>query len=83
LESRGPSGEVLRTRLSIAPNPSHLEAVKPVVLGMVRAEQARLGSGGRGKVLGLLLHGDAAVAGEAQGLVKGARQALIGFLGLL
>jgi 2-oxoglutarate dehydrogenase E1 component len=63
LESRGPGGELLRTRLSIAPNPSHLEAVDPVVLGMVRAEQGRCGAAGRRKVLGLLLHGDAAVAG--------------------
>jgi hypothetical protein len=63
----GPGGQLLRTRLSIAPNPSHLEAVNPVVLGMVRAEQARRGAGGRAKVLGLLLHGDAAVAGERRG----------------
>jgi hypothetical protein len=63
LVSRGPGGEALHTRLSIAPNPSHLEAVDPVVLGMVRAEQERTGAGGRRRVLGLLLHGDAAVAG--------------------
>lgn len=31
-------------RMSIAPNPSHLEAVAPVVLGLVRAEQASFGT---------------------------------------
>ncbi len=36
-------------RLSIAPNPSHLEAVAPVVLGMVRAEQAALNAEGPGQ----------------------------------
>ncbi|BDA49631.1 probable 2-oxoglutarate dehydrogenase E1 component [Coccomyxa sp. Obi] len=50
-------------RVSIAPNPSHLEAVNPVVMGLVRAVQTRLGSGGRTAVAGLLIHGDAAFAG--------------------
>ncbi len=49
--------------MSIAPNPSHLEAVNPVVMGLVRAVQTRLGSGGRTAVAGLLIHGDAAFAG--------------------
>jgi len=58
--------------LSLTANPSHLEAVDPVVLGKVRAKQthrnARNGSAdSRDKVMGLLLHGDAAFAG--QGLV--------------
>ncbi len=48
--------------LSVAPNPSHLEAVCPVVLGLVRAQQDRL-DGGPGAVGGLLIHGDAAFAG--------------------
>lgn len=50
-------------RLSIAPNPSHLEFIGPVVLGMVRAEQTRLQDTARQKVMGLLIHGDAAFAG--------------------
>lgn len=35
------AGTAAELRISIAPNPSHLEAVAPVVLGLVRAEQAR------------------------------------------
>ena len=50
-------------RVSIAPNPSHLEFIGPVVLGMVRAEQTRLQDTSREKVMGLLIHGDAAFAG--------------------
>ena len=50
-------------RVSIAPNPSHLEFIGPVVLGMVRAEQTRLQDTAREKVMGLLIHGDAAFAG--------------------
>ena len=53
--------------LSLTANPSHLEAVNPVVLGKVRAKQRQLGNTERDKVMGLLLHGDAAFAG--QGLV--------------
>ena len=54
--------------LSLAANPSHLEAVNPVVLGKVRAKQAHNGDGERHHSIGLLLHGDAAFAG--QGLVS-------------
>ena len=53
--------------LSLAANPSHLEAVNPVVAGKTRAKQAQRGDTERRKVMGLLLHGDAAFAG--QGLV--------------
>jgi 2-oxoglutarate dehydrogenase E1 component len=53
--------------LSLAFNPSHLEAVDPVVIGRVRAKQRRRGSKAFEKVLGILMHGDAAFAG--QGLV--------------
>ncbi|WP_299438770.1 2-oxoglutarate dehydrogenase E1 component, partial [uncultured Rhodospira sp.] len=45
-------------------NPSHLEAVDPVVLGKVRAKQTQIGDTRRDRVLGLLLHGDAAMAGQ-------------------
>ena len=53
--------------LSLSFNPSHLEAVDPVVLGRVRAKQKRHHDVERRKVLGVLVHGDAAFAG--QGLV--------------
>ncbi len=53
--------------LSLTPNPSHLEVVNPVVLGRVRAKQRQRGDRARNKVMGVLLHGDAAFIG--QGLV--------------
>jgi 2-oxoglutarate dehydrogenase E1 component len=53
--------------LSLTANPSHLEAVNPVVLGKVRAKQRQRGDTARDRVVGLLMHGDAAFAG--QGLV--------------
>jgi 2-oxoglutarate dehydrogenase E1 component len=54
--------------LSLQPNPSHLEAVDPVVVGKVRARQDSAGdTGKRTSVMAILMHGDAAFAG--QGLV--------------
>ncbi len=54
--------------LSLQPNPSHLEAVDPVVVGKVRARQDMAGdTAARRSVMAILLHGDAAFAG--QGLV--------------
>ncbi len=53
--------------LSLTANPSHLEAVNPVVLGKVRAKQQQRGDETRREVAGILMHGDAAFAG--QGLV--------------
>jgi 2-oxoglutarate dehydrogenase E1 component len=50
--------------LSLTANPSHLEAVNPVVLGKVRAKQDQLGDVERQQVLAVLLHGDAAFAGQ-------------------
>ena len=50
--------------LSLTANPSHLEAVNPVVLGKVRAKQDQLGDAERTSVLPILLHGDAAFAGQ-------------------
>ncbi len=54
--------------LSLTANPSHLEIVNPVVIGKVRAKQAALlretPDAGRGHVMPLLLHGDAAFAGQ-------------------
>jgi 2-oxoglutarate dehydrogenase E1 component len=53
--------------LSLTANPSHLECVNPVVVGKVRAKQEQRRDGARGEALAILLHGDAAFAG--QGLV--------------
>ena len=53
--------------LSLTANPSHLEAVNPVVIGKVRAKQVLRYDHDAGKVIPILLHGDAAFAG--QGLV--------------
>ena len=57
----------LTVHLSLTANPSHLEAVNPVVVGKVRAKQAQRQDLDRTKVMALLMHGDAAFAG--QGLV--------------
>ena len=50
--------------LSLAANPSHLEAVDPVVLGKVRAKQHQRGDSERKEVAAILMHGDAAFAGQ-------------------
>ncbi|MEM9129308.1 MAG: 2-oxoglutarate dehydrogenase E1 component [Pseudomonadota bacterium] len=50
--------------LSLTANPSHLEAVNPVVLGKTRAKQDQLHDENRSAVLPILLHGDAAFAGQ-------------------
>ncbi|MCP5086223.1 MAG: 2-oxoglutarate dehydrogenase E1 component [Rhodobacteraceae bacterium] len=50
--------------LSLTANPSHLEAVNPVVLGKARAKQEQLDDEERIMVLPILLHGDAAFAGQ-------------------
>jgi len=51
-------------RVVVASNPSHLEAVDPVVEGMVRARQDVLGDLARVRVLPILIHGDAAFSGQ-------------------
>ena len=56
------SGDALR--ILLVNNPSHLEAVSPVVEGVARALQDLSDGDGRGQVLPLLLHGDAAFAGQ-------------------
>ncbi len=57
-----PAGETLH--ITLASNPSHLEAVDPVVEGMARALQDQRGDAGREQVLPILIHGDAAFAGQ-------------------
>jgi len=56
------SGKELIVR--VASNPSHLEAVNPVVMGRTRAYQERIGDEEKTKVLAILIHGDAAFAGQ-------------------
>ncbi|MFC5569220.1 2-oxoglutarate dehydrogenase E1 component [Lysobacter yangpyeongensis] len=56
-----PGGPV---HLALAFNPSHLEIVDPVVAGSVRSRQSRRGDKGRQQVLPVLIHGDAAFAGQ-------------------
>ena len=54
----------MSVHLTLAANPSHLEAVNPVVEGKARARQDRFGAGGAARVLPLLIHGDAAFSGQ-------------------
>ena len=53
-----------KVHIHLVSNPSHLEAVDPVTVGRTRAKQDRTGQGGREKYLPLLVHGDAAFAGQ-------------------
>ncbi len=71
--------------LSLTANPSHLEIVNPVVLGKTRAKQAFYnktkadGTPDRGMALGLLIHGDAAFAGQGVGMECFALMGLKGY----
>src|SRR5205807_1889011 len=65
----GATGEYItrngsKVNIHLVSNPSHLEAVDPVTVGRTRAKQDRAGEGGREKYLPLLVHGDAAFAGQ-------------------
>ena len=51
-------------RLAVVANPSHLEAVDPIVEGKVRAEQFYRGDQEGKKVMSMLIHGDAAFSGQ-------------------
>ena len=53
-----------QVNMNIAPNPSHLEAVNAVVEGITRAKQERNYKGDTRKVMPILIHGDAAIAGQ-------------------
>ena len=57
-----------RIHLSLGPNPSHLEAINPVIEGVVRAKQSFLGDASHERVVPVLMHGDAAFTG--QGIVS-------------
>ena len=58
------SDQAREVAISVASNPSHLEAVDPVVEGMVRPKQDRIGDRERARVIPILMHGDAAFAGQ-------------------
>ena len=51
-------------QIHLVSNPSHLEAVDPVIMGRTRAKQIRRGERGRTEVLAITMHGDAAFAGQ-------------------
>jgi len=51
-------------KLTLAPNPSHLEAVDPVVEGITRAKLDKYKSGDTNKIVPILIHGDASIAGQ-------------------
>ncbi len=53
-----------KVHISLTPNPSHLETVAPVVEGIVRAKIDNLHKGDNSKACPVILHGDAAVAGQ-------------------
>ena len=53
-----------KVHIHLVSNPSHLEAVDPVTIGRTRAKQDRAGADGTKKFLPLLVHGDAAFAGQ-------------------
>jgi 2-oxoglutarate dehydrogenase E1 component len=61
-EFQGRNGYAVNIHL--VSNPSHLEAVAPVAVGRVRAKQRRLGDTERDQVVPIVLHGDAAFAGQ-------------------
>ena len=56
-----------KVNLKLAPNPSHLEAVNPVVEGFVRAKLDTMYGRDYNKIMPILIHGDAAVAGQGIG----------------
>ena len=68
-----------KIHISLVPNPSHLEAVDPVVMGKVRAKQTQLKDKTNDKVFGLLIHGDAAMAGQGIVAETFAMSQLVGF----
>jgi 2-oxoglutarate dehydrogenase E1 component len=69
LAKNAETGELMKVPVVLAPNPSHLEAVNPVVLGMARAAQDDRTNGGEPRqdstrTLAILLHGDASFPGQ-------------------
>ncbi|MDD2794533.1 2-oxoglutarate dehydrogenase E1 component [Acidocella sp.] len=65
--------------LSLQPNPSHLEAVDPVVVGKIRARMDMMGDATRRNAMAILMHGDAAFAGQGVVYETLAMSQLIGY----
>ncbi|KRX01709.1 hypothetical protein PPERSA_01579 [Pseudocohnilembus persalinus] len=63
-EKSFPQYDDKKVRISILPNPSHLETVDPLVYGKARATIDEIGDKNMEKVVGILIHGDAALAGQ-------------------
>ncbi len=55
-----------KLRIHLVSNPSHLEAVDPVVMGRTRAKQTRLKEDAHARVLPIVMHGDGAFAGQGR-----------------
>jgi 2-oxoglutarate dehydrogenase E1 component len=53
-----------KVRITVMPNPSHLETVDPLVYGKTRATQDFIEDTNRDKAIGIIVHGDAAIAGQ-------------------
>jgi 2-oxoglutarate dehydrogenase E1 component len=64
LSSAERDGNGRRVRIHLVSNPSHLEAVDPVAMGRVYAKQKRAGQDGERAILPVIMHGDAAFAGQ-------------------
>ncbi|HEY7090772.1 MAG TPA: 2-oxoglutarate dehydrogenase E1 component [Tepidisphaeraceae bacterium] len=58
----------LKAKISLLPNPSHLELINPIQQGIIRAKQLIFGDAGRNRVVPICMHGDAAFTG--QGIVS-------------
>jgi 2-oxoglutarate dehydrogenase E1 component len=54
----------LKAKVSLLPNPSHLELINPIQQGIIRAKQLIFGDKGRGRVVPICMHGDAAFTGQ-------------------
>jgi 2-oxoglutarate dehydrogenase E1 component len=68
-----------QVHLSLQPNPSHLEAVDPVVVGKIRARLDMVGDTTRRSAMAILMHGDAAFAGQGVVYETLAMSQLIGY----
>ena len=54
----------MKVKVSLVPNPSHLELINPIMQGIVRAKQLIFGDAGRNRVVPISMHGDASFTGQ-------------------